>query len=117
MKSPVEAMLEGMSRFGMAFKLLFVNELILLFFSKIIPRLLASAGITGMLSVGASLTRSIYTSYDLRNLNPGIYHQLRGAGDLDLLYFLVERNLNPFVETINYQASHGAIDKKIFDTF
>ncbi|MGD8206143.1 hypothetical protein [Pantoea sp. FN0305] len=70
-----------------------------------------------MLSVGASITKSIYTSYELRNLNPGIHNQLRGAGHLDLLYFLVEENLNPFVEAINYQASHGAIDKKIFDTF
>ena len=61
------------------------------------------------------MSRSIYTSYELRNLNKDIYNELRGAGDLDLLYFLVEDNVRPFIEAINYQASHGAIDKQIFN--
>lgn len=54
---------------GIAFKMAFVNELVSLFISKIIPRFLVSVGVTGVLSVGASISRSIYTSYELRNLN------------------------------------------------
>ncbi|HCD1877699.1 TPA: hypothetical protein NBJ28_001767, partial [Klebsiella aerogenes] len=96
---------------GIAFKMAFVNELVSLFISKIIPRFLVSVGVTGVLSVGASISRSIYTSYELRNLNKEIYNQLRGIGDLDLLYFLVEDNIKPFIIAINYQQAHGAIDK------
>ncbi|YCH31185.1 hypothetical protein M1D48_03750 [Erwinia sp. D4-22] len=107
----------GSTAGGMTFKMLFVNELISLFFSKVIPRFLASAGMTGVLSVGAAISRSVYTSYELLNLNRDVYNELRGAGDLDLLYFLVEDNLKPFIEAINHQASHGSIDKEIFDGF
>lgn len=102
---------------GIAFKMVFVNELITLFVSKIVPRFLVSAGLTGVLSVGASISRSVYTSYDLLKLNKDIYYELRGAGDLDLLYFLVEDNVKPFIEAINFQQSHGAIDKEIFSRF
>ncbi|MHA0873152.1 MULTISPECIES: hypothetical protein [Enterobacter cloacae complex] len=102
---------------GVAFKMIFVNELIALFVSKIVPRFLVSAGITGVLSVGASISRSVYTSYDLLKLNKDVYNELRGAGDLDLLYFLVEDNVKPFIEAINYQQSHGAIDQDIFNRF
>ncbi|KAA0471351.1 hypothetical protein [Klebsiella aerogenes] len=102
---------------GIAFKMAFVNELVSLFVSKIIPRFLVSVGVTGVLSVGASISRSIYTSYELRNLNKEIYNQMRGIGDLDLLYFLVEDNIKPFIIAINYQQAHGAIDKEIFNHF
>ncbi|MCB4374018.1 hypothetical protein H9X97_11955, partial [Klebsiella aerogenes] len=37
---------------GIAFKMAFVNELVSLFISKIIPRFLVSVGVTGVLSVG-----------------------------------------------------------------
>lgn len=93
----------GSTAGGMTFKMLFVNDLISLFFSKVIPRFLASAGMTGVLSVGAAISRSVYTSYELLNLNRDVYNELRGAGDLDLLYFLVEDNLKPFIEAINHQ--------------
>lgn len=53
----------------MTFKMIFVNKLISLFVFKIIPRFLVSAGITGVLTVGASISRSVYTSYDLLKLN------------------------------------------------
>ncbi|EKS7421630.1 hypothetical protein RVV06_000558 [Enterobacter ludwigii] len=102
---------------GITFKMVFVNELITLFVSKIIPRFLVSAGITGVLSVGASISRSVYTSYDLLKLNKDIYYELRGAGDLDLLYFLVEDNVKPFIEAVNFQQSHGAVDEEIFSRF
>ena len=48
---------------GFAFKYAFVNELIALFISKVIPRFLVSAGITGIITIGASVTRSISFSY------------------------------------------------------
>ncbi|MFH5068297.1 hypothetical protein ACHHY8_08100 [Enterobacter cloacae complex sp. 2024EL-00215] len=102
---------------GIAFKMVFVNELITLFVSKIVPRFLVSAGFTGVLSVGASISRSVYTSYDLLELNKDIYNELRGAGDLDLLYFLVEDSVKPFIEAVNFQQSHGAIDEDIFNRF
>lgn len=102
---------------GLAFKMIFVNELISLFVSRIVPKFLTSLGITGVLSVGSAMSSSVYKSYDLLKLNKNIYNELRGSGDLDLLYFLVEDNIKPFIEAINYQAIHGENDKVIFNHF
>ncbi|XTZ40157.1 hypothetical protein ACQYRI_09365 [Salmonella enterica] len=102
---------------GAAFKMIFVNELMSLFISKIIPRFLVTAGVTGVLSVGASVSRSIYASYELLKINKEIYFELRGAGDLDLLYFIVEDNVRPFLEAIKYQGTNNTIDTEIFNIF
>ncbi|WKZ90752.1 hypothetical protein P0E69_10745 [Chimaeribacter arupi] len=49
-----------------------------------------------LLTVGSETSRAIYTSRYLRERNPSIYYKLKNAGDLDLLYFLVEDTVRPF---------------------
>ncbi|WP_346080586.1 hypothetical protein [Gibbsiella dentisursi] len=100
---------------SLAFKAIFVNELISLFATRIIPKFLVSAGITGILSIGASVSRSIYASYELKDINQSVYNELRAAGDLDLLYFLLEEYINPYLQAIKYQGIDNAIDQQIFD--
>ncbi|EBG5297221.1 hypothetical protein YI89_004276 [Salmonella enterica subsp. enterica] len=61
-----------------------------------VGRFFSGMGLGAILWVGAEVSRSIYTSRDLERKNPRIYTQLRDAGDLDLLYFLVENIVEPF---------------------
>ncbi|WP_072933520.1 hypothetical protein [Nissabacter archeti] len=46
--------------------------------------------------IGSETSRAIYTSRYLRERNPSIYYKLKNAGDLDLLYFLVEDTVRLF---------------------
>lgn len=61
-----------------------------------VGRFFSGIGLGAILWAGAEASRSIYTSRDLERKNPRIYIQLRDAGDLDLLYFLVENIVEPF---------------------
>ena len=58
--------------------------------------LFAGTVIGSLLSIGAEASRAIYTSRYLRGRNPKIYYKLKGMGDVDLLYFLVEDTVKPF---------------------
>ncbi|EMP2055582.1 hypothetical protein RU349_004292 [Enterobacter kobei] len=51
-----------------------------------------------LLSLGAEVSRAIYTSRNLKAHNPNMYYKLKQAGDLDLLYFVVEDIVKPFEE-------------------
>ncbi|WP_336285201.1 hypothetical protein [Citrobacter arsenatis] len=51
-----------------------------------------------LLSLGAEASRAIYTSRNLKEHNPNMYYKLNQAGDLDLLYFVVEDIVKPFEE-------------------
>ncbi|MBK0098219.1 hypothetical protein IBT49_19715 [Erwinia sp. S63] len=64
-------------------------------------------GIIGnTLLIGGMVERCIYTSERLQQYNPEIYNALRSR-DLDLLYFLVEPALNPFVEALKVKKTQG----------
>lgn len=64
-------------------------------------------GIIGnTLLIGGMVERCIYTSERLQQYTPDIYHALRYR-DLDLLYFLVEPALNPFVEALKVKRTQG----------
>lgn len=52
--------------------------------------------------------RCIYTSERLQQYNPEIYNRLR-TRDLDLLYFLVEPALNPFVDALKIRNTQGQV--------
>lgn len=58
------------------------------------------------LLIGGMVERCIYTSERLRQYNSEIYNRLR-TRDLDLLYFLVEPALNPFVEALKVRNTQG----------
>ncbi|MEN3751934.1 hypothetical protein ABC733_02105 [Mangrovibacter sp. SLW1] len=55
--------------------------------------------VTGsLLTIGAETSRAIYTARQLSDQYPALYNQLRSTGDLDLLYFLVEDKVKPFLD-------------------
>ncbi len=60
------------------------------------------------LLIGGMVERCIYTSERLQQYNPEIYNRLR-TRDLDLLYFLVEPALNPFVDALKIRNTQGQI--------
>ncbi|MFW0700243.1 hypothetical protein [Pantoea sp. R13S299] len=64
------------------------------------------------LLIGGMAERCIYTSEKLLKNNPEVYNTLRPQ-NYDLLYFLVEPALNPFVEALNVRRTQGqpAFDK------
>lgn len=64
--------------------------------SKFIPRLVFSMSFSTVLTIGAEQSKAVYVSRRLLDEPPSIYWELRSAGDLDLLYFLVEEYTKPF---------------------
>lgn len=66
--------------------------------SRIMTSFAAGVVIGSALTIGAETSRAIYTARKLENQNPALYYRLKGMGDLDLLYFLVEEKLKPFLD-------------------
>ncbi|MEN5017149.1 hypothetical protein ABEH87_12465 [Erwinia sp. Eh17-17] len=64
-----------------------------------------------LLSIGGDVSRAIYTSRYLRERNYAAYYKLKGRGDLDLLYFLVEDSVKPFERA----CAIGDVNKEEFD--
>lgn len=60
------------------------------------------------LLIGGMVERCIYTSERLQQYNPEIYNRLR-TRDLDLLYFLVEPALRPFVDALKIRNTQGQV--------
>ncbi len=109
--------LGGSAAGSFAFKAVYVNEIVSLFYSRIIPKFLFGAGMTGMITIGASVSRSIYTARDLLKKNSEVYAILRASGDLDLLYFLVEDSLDPYLDAIALQRVNSPQAGDVFDYF
>ena len=64
-------------------------------------------GLAGnLLLAGGMAERSIYTSERLRQNDPEVYFALRHR-NFDLLYFLVEPALNPFLEALSVKRTQG----------
>ncbi|MBH3126017.1 hypothetical protein [Serratia marcescens] len=72
-----------------------------IFSKQIIPRLVSGVAVGSILTAGASISRSVYTSRDLRARNSRVYDQLRRLGNLDLLYFLLENKVRPFEDAVS----------------
>lgn len=66
--------------------------------TRIMTSFAAGVVIGSALTIGAETSRAIYTARKLENQNPALYHRLKSMGDLDLLYFLVEDKLKPFLD-------------------
>ncbi|MEN4830678.1 hypothetical protein [Pantoea vagans] len=107
----------GSAAGSITFKYLFVEAIVSRFFSRVIPQFLFSAGMTGIITIGASVSRSIYTSRDLMKKNKEVYALLRGAGDLDLLYFLLEDNIDPWLDAIALQQNNSPLANEVFTNF
>uniref|UniRef100_UPI0036DDBF5E hypothetical protein n=1 Tax=Photorhabdus sp. RM322S TaxID=3342825 RepID=UPI0036DDBF5E len=71
----------------------------------------------GTLGIGASISRAVYTSRELAGTNPALYMQLRREGNLDLLYFLVESKMAPYVRALEKYDENRDLFNEIFDEF
>lgn len=66
--------------------------------SKFTGSLVAGLFFGTILSIGGQSSRAIYTSRALSIQYPKFYRDLRQKGNLDLLYFLVQDRVQPFLE-------------------
>ncbi|PTA79468.1 hypothetical protein C9411_06375 [Serratia sp. Nf2] len=79
---------------------------------RVVIRLATGYALTSLLTLGAMNSRAIHTSRQLRQRNPEIYDNLRRAGNLDLLYFLVEPKTKPFEQAIEvWRKNRGEFDR------
>ncbi|RWS36699.1 hypothetical protein EHS86_18190, partial [Erwinia amylovora] len=62
--------------------------------------------IDNALLIGGMTERCIYPSEKLQKNNPEVYNAFR-VRNYDLLYFLVEPALNPFLEALNMKRTQG----------
>lgn len=85
---------------GLVTKSFLIGDLGAIFATKFAYKFIGSAGVLTVLSLGAMVSRAIYTSRSLNERNPALYWKLRSTGNLDLLYFLLENKLKPFEETL-----------------
>ncbi|BFO09552.1 Uncharacterised protein [Serratia rubidaea] len=77
----------------------------------------ASLSLGSVLSLGAMKSRAIYTSRELRSRNPWLYDRLRRMGNLDLLYFLMEKRTRPFEDAIAVWHSSRSDFNRIVELF
>lgn len=68
--------------------------------NRLVTAFFSGACIGSLLSLGAEVSRAIYTSRYLAARSPGHYQKLKDMGDLDLLYFLIEDLVSPFEKAI-----------------
>ncbi|CAI2533229.1 Uncharacterised protein [Serratia ficaria] len=89
----------------------------MLFSEQFIIRYATGFALTSILSVGAVNSRAIHTSRELRSRNPQLYDRLRRMGNLDLLYFLVEKRTRPFEDAIAIWHKNRSEFNRITDLF
>lgn len=68
--------------------------------NRLVTAFFSGACIGSLLTLGAEVSRAIYTSRYLAARSPGHYQKLKDMGDLDLLYFLIEDLVSPFEKAI-----------------
>ncbi|PHM44924.1 hypothetical protein Xmau_01639 [Xenorhabdus mauleonii] len=98
-------------------QVIFGGHLGAIFGSRWLTKFAGSTIALSVVSVGSSVSRAIYTSRDLAEKNPELYMKLRREGDLDLLYFLVENKMNPYVKAIENYSKNRELFDTIFDEF
>lgn len=79
------------------------NRLILgnigtMFTSHMAAKMVVGFTFSTLLSLGALQSRAVYSSRELSRRDPELYNYLRRLGNLDLLYFLIEKRVKPFEE-------------------
>ncbi len=94
-----------------------VSPIVSLFATRFISKFALSSSSTLLLGLGACRARSIYSAYELQERNPAIYWEMRKAGNLDLLYFVVEKQMEPFLTAIEMQQSSPEEADRLFNEF
>lgn len=85
--------------------------------SKFVARLFFGIAFSSVLTIGAEQSKAVYTSRRLMDENPSLYWALRSAGDLDLLYFLVEEYTKPFEKAALLRGKDEAAFNELFELY
>ena len=80
-------------------------------------RFIIGLGMTTTYTVGGKMSRAVYSSRQLMMDNPTLYWKLRTEGDLDLIYFLIEKQVEPFVRASQIQHINPMLFNEINDSF
>ncbi|VXC73745.1 conserved hypothetical protein [Enterobacterales bacterium 8AC] len=97
---------------GVITKSILLGDIGAIFASRLAFKMASGFVFTSVLGLGAMVSRAVYTSRSLMEKSPSVYWKLRGEGNLDLLYFLVENTAEPFMRAL---ATYDS-DKEFFDT-
>lgn len=80
-------------------------------------RFFVGLGMTTTYTIGGKMARAVYSSRQLMLDNPSLYWRLRAEGDLDLVYFLIEKQVEPFVKASQIQHTNPVLFNEINDNF
>lgn len=72
-----------------------------MFADRLVARMMIGFSFSSLISLGAMQSRAVYTSRELRRRDPELQNYLKRLGDLDLLYFLIEKRVKPFEKTLS----------------
>lgn len=88
-----------------------------MFADRMIARMLMGFTFSTLLSLGALQSRAIYTSRQLSRRDPELHNYLRRLGDLDLLYFLIEKRVMPFEKALMLWNQNRALFDEVSSMF
>ena len=80
-------------------------------------KIAGNSAIGSLLTLGAEVSRAIYTSRYLAARSPGHYQKLKDMGDLDLLYFLIEDLVSPFEKAIEFHNANLVFFNEVCQCF
>lgn len=72
-----------------------------MFAERMVAKMIIGFSFSTLLSLGALQYRAIYSSRALSRRDPELCNYLRRLGDLDLLYFILEKRVQPFETAIS----------------
>ncbi|MBP2166869.1 hypothetical protein J2125_000061 [Erwinia toletana] len=92
------------------------NRLILgnigsMFAANLVAKMLIGFSFSTLIGLGAFQSRAIYTSRELKQRDQELQNYLQRLGDLDLLYFLIEKRVKPFEDVTAIWAKN----RRLFD--
>lgn len=82
-----------------------------IFAERLVARMVIGFSFSTLLSIGAIQSRAIYTSRELSHRDPELHTYLKRLGNLDLLYFLIEKRVKPFETAL----SLWNMNRQLFD--
>ena len=85
--------------------------------NRLVTAFFSGACIGSLLTLGAEVSRAIYTSRYLAARSPGHYQKLKDMGDLDLLYFLIEDLVSPFEKAIELHNTNEVFFNEVCQCF
>lgn len=85
--------------------------------NRLVTAFFSGACIGSLLTLGAEVSRAIYTSRYLAARSPGHYQKLKDMGDLDLLSFLIEDLVSPFEKAIELHNTNEVFFNEVCQCF